>query len=183
MIICAGDNENFSFAKQVGIGLVEVAMNLTELILEKKPKNLLFIGSAGSYGKAKIFDKICTNRATNIEIGFFEKLSYTPKSDYFKGINSNVSHETLSDFVVNSSSYITTNETQSNLFLKNNLYIENMEFFSILLVAQRFNIPAIGLFCVTNFCFKNAHEEFLKNHEKAKEILEIEAVKNFKEYF
>jgi nucleoside phosphorylase len=183
MIVCAGKNENFSFAKTIGIGLVESSINLTKLILEKKPKNLLFIGSAGSYGKAKIGESICTNVATNIEIGYFEKLSYSPKSECFNGIKNNVSHETLANLIVNSSNYITSNKAKSEIFRKNGLDIENMEFFSILSVGQQFNIQTLGLFYITNYCFENAHMEFIKNHEKAKETLEIEVVKNFKEYF
>jgi nucleoside phosphorylase len=46
-----------------------------------------------------------------------------------------------------------------------------MEFFSVLRVAKEFDIPAGGVFCITNYTDKNAHKEFLKNHTKAKELL------------
>jgi len=183
MIVCAGNNESFLFAKTIGVGLVESSINLTKLILEKKPKNLLFVGSAGSYGKVEIGEIICSNIATNIEIGYFEKLSYSPKNKCLNGIKNNVSHETLSNFIVNSSSYITSSRAKSEIFKKNGLDIENMEFFSVLFVGQQFNIQTLGLFYVTNYCFENAHAEFIKNHEKAKKTLEVETVKNFKEYF
>ncbi len=49
--------------------------------------------------------------------------------------------------------------------------IENMEFFSVLKIAQEFNIPAGGVFCITNHTNENAHADFLKNHDKAKELL------------
>lgn len=183
MIVCAGEIESFAFAETIGIGLVEASTNLTKLILEKNPKNILFIGSVGSYGKLKIGEILSSNTAVNIEIGFFEKLSYTPQNKYFSGIKSNVSHETLSNFIVNSSSYITSNKLQAEKFLQNGLHVENMEFFSVLSVAEKFNISAIGLFYVTNYCFENAHDEFMQNYKKAKNVLEIEAVKNFKEFF
>ena len=56
-------------------------------------------------------------------------------------------------------------------YQKLGLELENMEFFSILKVAQSFQIPARGIFIVTNYCDENAHADFLKNHEEAKALL------------
>lgn len=58
MIVCAGKNEQFDFALPVGIGMIDVAINLTRLCLSQKPKFILFVGTAGSYGEKKIFDII-----------------------------------------------------------------------------------------------------------------------------
>ena len=55
MIICAGNNETFSFATAMGVALVEMSMNLTRLCMFDKPEFLLFIGTAGSYGHQNIF--------------------------------------------------------------------------------------------------------------------------------
>ncbi|HHO65290.1 MAG TPA: purine-nucleoside phosphorylase, partial [Epsilonproteobacteria bacterium] len=55
MIICAGKSEQFDFAMPVGVGMLEVAINLTRLCEAKKPDYILFVGTAGSYGKKKIF--------------------------------------------------------------------------------------------------------------------------------
>jgi nucleoside phosphorylase len=65
--------------------------------------------------------------------------------------------------------------------LKFGVGIENMEFFSVLKIAQEFNIPAGGVFCVTNFTNKNAHEDFVNNHEKAKLLLSEHVKKRIKE--
>ena len=46
-----------------------------------------------------------------------------------------------------------------------------MEYFSILSVAKEFEIPVAGIFIVTNYTNENAHEDFLKNHQEAKEKL------------
>ena len=51
------------------------------------------------------------------------------------------------------------------------LELEKMESFSVLAVAKTFGIPAGGVFCVSNFCDRNAHEDFLKNQPRAKEFL------------
>ena len=58
MILCAGRNETFDFAKPIGVGLIESAINLTKLVLEEKPAFLFFVGTAGSYGRYKIFDVV-----------------------------------------------------------------------------------------------------------------------------
>jgi len=176
MVICAGNNETFSFAQPMGVGLVETAMNLTRLCLFDKPEFLLFVGSAGSYGNAKIFDIIESKTAANIELAFLSNDAYTPIDNVVSTNTTNVK-----DIVVNSSNYISTNEELTKNFLKLGVGIENMEFFAVLKIAEEFNIPAGGVFCVTNYTNTNAHEDFLKNHEKAKELLEEHVKRRIKE--
>ena len=172
MIICAGNNETFDFATPIGVGLIESAMNLTRLCLFDKPEFLLFIGSAGSYGEAKIFDIIESKTASNIELGFLNSDAYTPLDNVISANETN-----KKDIIVNSSNYISTNEELTQKFLKLGIGIENMEFFSVLKIAQEFSIPAGGVFCITNYTNKNAHEDFIKNHKEAKKLLG-EHVKN-----
>ena len=160
----------------MGVGLIETAMNLTRLCLFDKPEFLLFFGSAGSYGKAKIFDIVESKTASNIELAFLSKDAYTPLENVITTNTTNVK-----DIVVNSSNYISTNETLTKKFLNIGVGIENMEFFAVLQVAKEFNIPAGGVFCVTNFTNANAHEDFIQNHEKAKELLSQHIKKRIKE--
>ncbi|SFV75890.1 Purine nucleoside phosphorylase [hydrothermal vent metagenome] len=176
MIICAGNNETFDFAQPMGVGLVEVAMNLTQYCLFDKPDFLLFVGSAGSYGEANIFDIIESKTASNIELAFLTNDAYTPLDNV---ISTNTTQK--KDIIVNSSNYISTNEKLTKKFLSFGIGIENMEFFSVLRVAQEFNIPAGGVFCVTNYTNENAHQDFLKNHQKAKELLTLHVKRRIKE--
>jgi len=176
MVICAGNNEHFSFAQPMGVGLIETSMNLTRLCLFDKPEFLLFVGSAGSYGDAKIFDIIESKTAANVELAFLNNDAYTPLDNV---VSTNTTE--VKDVVVNSSNYISTNKQLTNKFLSLGIGIENMEFFAVLKIAQEFNIPAGGVFCVTNFTDENAHEDFLKNHNKAKELLELHVKKRIKE--
>ena len=176
MIICAGNNETFNFAQPMGVGLVETAMNLTRLCLFDKPEFILFVGSAGSYGDAKIFDIIESKTAANIELAFLSNDAYTPMDNVVSTNTTNVK-----DIVVNSSNYISTNETLTKNFLKFGVGIENMEFFAVLKIAEEFNIPAGGVFCVTNYTNANAHEDFLKNHDKAKDLLDEHVKRRIKE--
>jgi len=150
----------------MGVGLIETAMNLTRLCLFDKPEFLLFIGSAGSYGDANIFDIIESKTASNIELSFLTNDAYTPLNNVVSTNTTNIK-----DIVVNSSNYISTNKQLTNKFLGLTIGIENMEFFSVLKVAEEFNIPAGGVFCITNYTDENAHADFIKNHEKAKELL------------
>lgn len=167
MIICAGNNETFKYATPVGVGLIETSINLTRLCLFNKPDYLLFIGSAGSYGEFKIGDIVESKRASNIELAFLSGDAYTPLDNVLESENKFVRNDTI----VNSSNYISTNETLSKGFNEYGVGIENMEFYSILQVAKEFEIPVAGIFIVTNYTNENAHEDFLSNHEKAKETL------------
>ncbi len=74
---------------------------------------------------------------------------------------------TNSEVIVNSSNYISTNQILSKEFLQYNVELENMEFFSVLSVAKEFEIPAFGIFVVTNYTNENAHSDFIKNHKEA----------------
>ena len=163
-IISSGNKEIFPFSIPIGIGMIESAINLTRLCLFDKPDMIIFIGSAGSYGNFKIFDIFESSIASNIEHCFLKKKCYTPIENI---ISANVSRETI----VNSSNYITQSKLISKAFLKLNIEAENMEFFSVLKVAKEFNIPVKGIFVITNYCYENAHKEYIKNIKIAKEKL------------
>jgi nucleoside phosphorylase len=176
MIICAGNSETFDFATPMGVGLIESSINLTRLCLFDKPEFLLFVGSAGSYGEKNIFDIVESKTAANIELAFLSNDAYTPLDNV---VSTNTDNK--KEIIVNSSNYITTNEDLAKKFLKIGVGIENMEFFAVLKVAQEFDIPAGGVFCITNYTNKNAHEDFIKNHEKAKELLGLHVRKRVEE--
>ena len=176
MIICAGNNETFNFAQPMGVGLIETAMNLTRLCLFDKPEFILFVGSAGSYGEHKIFDIIESKTASNVELSFLSNDAYTPLDNV---VSTNT--EGTKDVVVNSSNYISTNEELTAKFLKLGIGIENMEFYAVLKIAEEFDIPAGGVFCITNYTNANAHDDFIKNHEEAKELLTAHVKNRIKE--
>lgn len=162
MIYCAGESESFNFAKPIGIGMIDVAMNLTQICIENPPAFILFVGSAGSYGEKNIFDIVESKTATNIENSFFGGGAYTP-IDNVISTSEDVSRETM----VNSSNYITTDKKCAVHYLEKNIQLENMEFFAVLKVAEKFSIPAAGIFIVTNYCDNDAHETFKNNHAEA----------------
>ena len=170
MIISAGEIESFEFAKPIGIGLIDSAITLTSLVLDSTPDFLLFVGSAGSYGNYNILDIVESNTSSNIELSFFQKKSYTPIDNVVKSVSQN--QDMRDKNIVNSSNYITKDMELSKIYLKHNIEIENMEFYSVLKVAQKFEIPAMGFFVVTNYTDTNAHKDFIANHKSAMVILE-----------
>jgi len=166
MIICAGDSEQFSFATPIGIGMVNSSIHLTKLALFNPPEFILFVGTAGSYGNLKPFDIVESKSSSNIENSFFTHKSYTPLDNIISTAN-----DISKDIIVNSSNYITTDENVSKYYLQQNIQLENMEFFAVLKVAEMLDIPAGGVFIVTNYCNQNANKDFILNHKKAMDKL------------
>jgi len=181
MILCAGRNETFDFAKPIGIGLVESAITLTRYVLDSKPHFLFFVGTAGSYGTHKPLDLLYSYSAANIELGFLENTCYSPIKCRINAEKQYVSRGTFHHFVnVNSSNYITTSSMHAAQMLSHDVELENMEFFSVISVANQFHIPCLGLFVVTNFCDQHAHDDFVKNHANAKKLIALHVEKNMK---
>lgn len=193
MFVCAR-GENIGFAKEIGVGIVESSIELTALILRENPQYLIFIGSAGAYDKSvNLLDIFVSNSATQIESSFSKDESYTPldnkieivlyetlqnqSADSRSNLNTNLSAILNSQkfAIINSSNYICTDEIFARKMSSAGIVLENMEFFAILKVADYFKIPALGIFCVTNYCDKNAHSDFLANHKKARDLLESNA--------
>lgn len=212
MIISAGRNEIFPFTLPMGVGLVDMSINLTALlqkramvdgcgkyeqnltanqqlderlnlidspvlksakssqnsdkILSALPSEIIFIGSAGLYKDGEVFEIYESSVAANIEISSLENKSYSPIESEIASV---VPRGT---WKVNSSNFITTDQNLAHKLFDRGYFLENMEFFAVLKVAQKFQIPAYGIFVATNFCDKNAHAYFIKNHEQAKKELE-----------
>ena len=168
MIVSAGKTEQLPFAQPIGVGLVESAMHLSRLVLFDRPDFLLFVGSMGSYGAYGLFDIIHSRRASQIELAFLDRRAYTPIDNLITSEGLEIADETI----VNSSNYITSDKSVWPKFKALGIGGENMEFFSVLSVAKEHNIPAGGIFIVTNQCGANAHEEYMQNYKEAMERLQ-----------
>ena len=167
MIVCAGKSEQIKGALPIGVGLLQSAIMINNMVQKHNPKELIFVGSAGSYGRFDIFETITSHCASQVEVASLLNISYTPLADLKI---CNVSCET--NIIVNCSNYITSSKKYSKIFLENGYDLENMEFYSVAYIAKRFNLPFRGIFVVTNYCDKNAHRDFIKNHKEAIRILE-----------
>lgn len=180
MFVCAGNGEEFRFAQSIGVGLVQSAINLTKICQNDQVNFLVFVGSAGSYDfNLPLLELYVGLESVQIEASLLHSLAYTPIDLKVKSLV-NVSHETISKIqsldlpqaMINSSNYITTDQTISQKMLEKGILLENMEFFSVLSVAKAFGIPAVGVFCVSNHCHLEAHQEFRKNRLRVLEKLE-----------
>lgn len=175
MIVCAGRTEVFSFARAIGVGLIESAYNMSRILAEEKPSKILFVGSCGSYGRLGVLESFYSESASQIEQSFVQGGAYTPIENK---IYKNVSHETI----INSSNYITTDKNASDKFLELGLEGENMEFFSVLWAARDAGVEAKGFFVTTNYCHSGAREEYAKNIKAATKIIYDRYEKELKEY-
>ncbi len=163
MILCAGEMERFEFALPIGIGLIEAALNLSRLCLFNPPEYLLFVGTAGSYGDIPIGTIITSTGASQVESSFVEKKSYSPIDNAISITDGLLPHQ----HTVNSSNYITADAALADRFRKLGLGAESMEFFSVMAAARHFQIPAAGIFYITNYCFEAAHDQFIAHHPEA----------------
>ena len=179
MFVCAGNGEEFEFARSIGVGLVESAITLSKLCMSEQVESLVFVGSAGSYDKeVDLLELFVSTQATQIEGSLLVGESYTPLKQEVKSLE-NVSCETISKIldlnlpqaIVNSSNYICIDPAYALRMKERGILLENMEFFSVLSVARRFNIPALGVFCVSNHCHSKAHKEFAENRLKVLRLL------------
>ena len=139
--------------------------------MSERVESLVFVGSAGSYDKeVDLLELFISTQATQIENSLLAGESYTPLKQEIKSLK-NVSCETISKIlslnlpqaIVNSSNYICVDSSYALRMKERGILLENMEFFSVLSVARRFNIPALGVFCVINHCGERAHQEFFEN--------------------
>ena len=101
-----------------------------------------------------------------------KNVSYETSGQTLKSIQNGIVAKQLKQAIVNSSNYITTDEDSANQMARAGIALENMEFYAVMKVAQNFGVPAMGVFCITNYCDKNAHNDFLVNHSEAKRRLE-----------
>lgn len=164
LFVCAGGAESFKNTFNCGIGLVNASINLSKFLSTKKqlPKKLVFIGTCGLYDiKKELFSVIISKTATNIEISALLNMSYSPI----------INAQNPQNCAINSSNFITKDLSIAKKFHKLNLVAENMEFYAICEVAKAFNLECEGIFCATNYCQSNAHEQFLAGHKRAIEIL------------
>ena len=177
MFVCAGSIETFAFAKPIGIGMVEAAASVACLCEQARPETIVFVGTAGSYGRYGLLEIVEAHAAVQIEIAALRAQAYTPMHDFITyrsgnyqiGYSADVSRETSP--IVNSSNYITTDAYAAETMLARGIDLENMEFFSVLATAARYGIPAKGIFIVTNYCREDAHAMFLSQHAEAKNRL------------
>lgn len=205
MFVCArGENIGFAKEIGVGIVESSIELTAL-ILRENPQYLIFIGSAGAYDKSVNLLDIFVSNSATQIESSFSKDESYTPLDNKIEIVSyetlQNQSADSRKDFgkdssanfganlttnlsaildshnfaIVNSSNYICTDEIFARKMSSAGIALENMEFFAILKVADYFKIPALGIFCVTNYCDKNAHSDFLANHKKARDLLESNA--------
>ncbi|WP_104695006.1 nucleoside phosphorylase-I family protein [Helicobacter salomonis] len=169
MLVCAGKSESLLGVRSIGVGLVQSAISLTRLCLLERPAELIFIGSAGAYSKeTPLLSFFKSQEAYQIEQSFAQGRSYTPLDNCLEVQSALFESIILPSAKVNSSNYIHTDCAFAQQMQNAGILLENMEFFSVLSVGQAFQIPSMGVFCVSNYVGPHAHQEFADHHAQVK---------------
>ncbi len=144
-------------------------------------ERIIFIGSAGSYDyEIPLLSTFYATCATQIEQSYAFNKSYCPLdpiwwSDVTKSSKDLAQKEQVlsgaKEAIVNSSNFISMDVGFANFMKERKIILENMEFYAIWRVGLAFNIPVLGIFCISNYCNEFAHSDFVKNHKKTLEIL------------
>lgn len=158
MIVCAGRVEQFSFAKSIGVGLVESSAGLSRLILQEAPREIIFIGTCGVYDiNEPLLQVFTSTAATQIELSFLQNQSYTPIENFIVADPFSFSHSAEKNL-----DSIESNESNKSNESK---FIESNEFKSIESASCKKdsmnlmkNSPSRDVFCET-FCKADSKEQ------------------------
>ncbi|MEO1942440.1 MAG: hypothetical protein ABGW77_06065 [Campylobacterales bacterium] len=175
LLLSAGRSEIIPGTVPVGVGFLEAGLQLARLLERGEWDEVLFLGTAGSYGKVPPFWLIESWVGVQWEVGWVEGKGYSPIELKVASPRpkSRLKLPPLPkvEGVLNSSHYITTDWRVGQKFLKLGAIGESMEHFGIIRVGTLTQIPVRGLYLVTNYTDSEAHLSYRRNLPKALEIL------------
>lgn len=148
----------------LGIGYLEAALNLQQIILSQTITQIVFVGTAGSYSTNIDLGEIVSVHKSALLLGL--KDSYIPRE--YQEFSSNFVDERFKGAKCLSSLEITQNEllsTQIYSIQKENYLVENMELYGVARVANANNIPWSAYLGITNYTDSKAHEDWLRYNE------------------
>jgi len=172
VFVCAGRTEVFEFAKSVGVGMVEAALGVAEILRESKFDEVVFVGTCGLYDKRDELLKIYeVFKVENLEMSGVLSLAYSPLFEMTEKIKSVIKTPNVSRETFNSSNFITTDAKTAQKF--SSFFVgENMELYGVKVACERAGVAWRGILCATNYCDQNAHKNYVKNIKEAKKRLE-----------
>lgn len=170
ILVCAAWQEEIKYLDQniehqvitLGIGYLEAALNLESFLNKNpKPKEIIFIGTAGSYSQAlSIGELVNVSSVSLLNIGTVLKQSYIPKE--YESFQSSGKIQCLSSLEITNSAELS--KKISNLSSKS--LVENMELYGVAKVASRHDIPWSAILGITNYTDENAHQDWKANHQR-----------------
>jgi hypothetical protein len=175
LLISAGRTEVIPGTIPVGVGFLEAGLQLARLLEGGEWDEVLFLGTAGSYGEIPPFWLIESWVGVQWEVGWVEGKGYTPIELRVEAPKPETPLKLpplpKGEGVLNSSHYITTDWEIARQFRNLGAVGESMEHFGIIRVGALFQIPVRGLYLVTNYTDPAAHLSYRQNLPKALEIL------------
>lgn len=163
----AGIDTNLSTAI-LGVGYLEAALNLQQIIQQQKITEIIFIGTAGSYHNNLQIGDIVSVTKSSLLLGLNK--AYAP-IDYESFMASNTDVQFVSVMCL-SSLEITSDEASSKQIYQHyqeQYLVENMELYGVAKVANMNNIPWSAYLGITNYTNANAHQDWLEHNVRVSE--------------
>lgn len=152
--------------RPLGIGFLEAAINLAEILNSKRIDQVFFLGTAGSYLKNLEFNSIVSISSTMLlNLGALQELSYVPiQQEEFKlnQIKNHLQAKCLSSLEISKDQSIST-LIKEKFSSTDEFIVENMELYGIAKVCKQHGIPLTAFLAVTNYIDANAHDDWLRN--------------------
>lgn len=162
--------------KTLGIGYLEAALNLNNILRDINYSRIIFLGTAGAYSDAlSVGDIVSVSSVGLLNCLTIQGQGYLPKEYNSYTSSPTIRHSTTVNCL--SSLEITTSETISKTIIKKSPFtiqvplVENMELYGIAKVAHEHKLPWSALLGITNHTNGNAHLDWKANHEKVSEKL------------
>jgi uncharacterized protein YlzI (FlbEa/FlbD family) len=170
---------NGEHIKTLGIGYLEAALKLNNILRDANYSRIIFLGTAGAYSnELQIGDIVNVASVALLNPLTIEGKGYVPReynlyeSSRVNGQGSTVNANCLSSLE------ITTNEVISKTIIENSPFTvhqlpltENLELYGVAKVASEHNIPWSAFLGITNYTNVNAHQDWKANHERVSEKL------------
>jgi nucleoside phosphorylase len=169
-------NVHHHLIKPLGIGFLEAAIHLSEIVLQDSSiKQVVFVGTCGAYQNSglKNFDIVQTHDHCLVGSASYLNAAYFPEA-MIQQIRSKPAISCVLPSVKSATVLEITksNELAANIAIKTQASVEQMELFGLARFAQRHSLPFTSFLIVTNLVGRNSHEEWQKNHLEAERCLQ-----------
>ena len=163
----------------LGVGYLEAARKLEEILQENKDKNIeaiVFIGTCGSYRKnLEVGDIVQIQKSRLLLLGKLDEKAYVPQKkyeDYILRVLKRADELKTADCM--SSMEITSDDITAAKIYKDigkEFLVENMELYGVVHVAEKHKLSCLSVMAVTNYNNIFAHREWENNQEEVSEKL------------
>jgi len=186
ILICSAWDKEIKFLQEnspgpdyliepLGIGFLDAALNLQQILNKKKFDHIVFLGTAGSYTRDLDLGEIVSVSAVSL-LNFATVLGfgYNPVQYPTFFAERLFLDQKLKPVQCLSGLEITNNENFAQSIVTDypeSGLVENLELFGVAKVADAMQIPWSALLGVTNYIAKDAHQQWHERHQEVSEQL------------